>query len=346
MIRLSAAPITDLPGLKAALQNALRLEFFTIPPYLVAHHTLSGSSLAVQFARTTIRNIVREEMLHMNLVCNILNAIGGTPDIRAAVPAYPNPVPMALAGGIEVHLKRYSQQLVQDVFMEIERPETPLDIPVRHDFLAAAAVGPQTIGQFYGMIRSEIIRQAGDGIFTGPKQNQVTEFFGGRGENIAVSDKDTALLAIDTIVEQGEGTPQSPLDLQNEIAHFYSFEQLAKGMQLKPLPSPHFDPTETVVIDDSADVTQMVDDPQNATIDPADAAVVQLSGDCDRQFSEIVETLHAGFAGDPDQLISIDDTMRDFGRTINTLMAQKLTAGPNAGFHAGPRFLYTRPPGP
>ena len=90
MIQIMAAPIKDLTSLKAALQNALRLEFFTIPPYLIAHHTLSGNTAGAIFARRTIRGIVREEMLHMNLVCNILNAIGGTPDIKAAVPTYPN----------------------------------------------------------------------------------------------------------------------------------------------------------------------------------------------------------------------------------------------------------------
>ena len=107
MIRIAAAPITNLPSLKAALQNALRLEFFTIPPYLTSLYTLSGSSVGAQYARTIIRNVVRDEMLHINLACNILNAIGGAPDIKGAIPSYPSPLPMALAGGLEVHLKRY-----------------------------------------------------------------------------------------------------------------------------------------------------------------------------------------------------------------------------------------------
>jgi hypothetical protein len=343
MIRLSVATITDLASLRAALQDALRLEFFTIPPYLIAHHTLTGSSRGAQFARSVIRDIVRDEMLHMNLVCNILNAIGGTPDVRAAVPKYPNPLPMALAGGLTVHLKRYSRKLVAEVFMEIEKPETPIDIPVLETF---AAAGPQTIGQFYGMIRSEIVRQTGDGIFTGSKERQVKEFFAGRGENIVVTDRDTALLAIDTIVEQGEGTPQSPIDLQHDIAHYYSFQQLSKAMQLKPLPSPHFDPAEPLVIDDEADVIRMVDDPQLVAIDPGDANALALSAECDRSFSEIVDTLHAGFSGDPEQLSFIDDTMRSFGASTNQLLAQPLTVGPGAGFRAGPRFLYSPAPRP
>ena len=343
-IRLSFAPIVDLASLRAALQDALRLEFFTIPPYLTAHHTLvRGGSRGAQYARSTIKDIVRDEMLHMNLVCNILNAIGGTPDIRAAVPSYPNTLPMALAGGLKVHLKRYSHRLVEDVFMAIEKPEVPIDIPVGRAALAAAT-GPQTIGQFYATIRSEIIRQADDGIFANPKHPQVNEFFTGRGENIMVTDRDSALLAIDTIVEQGEGTPQSPTDLQHDIAHFYGFQQLAKAMQINPLPKPHFDPAATLAIDDVADVIQMVDDPQLVSIDPADANAIALSNECDRQFSGIVEDLHAGFTGSPDRLSSIRDAMIDLGGSINAVLAETLTAGPHAGLRAGPRFLYTPSP--
>jgi hypothetical protein len=269
MIRILAAPINDLASLRAALQDALRLEFFTVPPYLVAHHTLSGKTAGAIFARKTIRGIVREEMLHMNLVCNILNAIGGTPDIKAAVPTYPNPLPMALADGLKVHLKRYSRELVASVFMQIEMPETPIKIPVKHT-LMAAAVAPRTIGQFYTLIRNELERQAADGIFTGPKERQVNLFSLDEGAT-TVTDLRTAQRAIETIVQQGEGTPKSPIDQQNGIAHYYRFEQLADAMKLEPLPEPHFDPTETVIVDDDADVIRMVDDPQLAAIDPIDA---------------------------------------------------------------------------
>ena len=226
--------------------------------------------------------------------------------------------------------------------MQIEMPETPIKIPVKHD-LVAAAVAPRTIGQFYTLIRNELERQANDGIFTGPKERQVNLFTMDEGAT-TVTDLATAQRAIDIIVQQGEGTPQSPIDLQNDIAHYYRFEQLADAIKLEPLPKPHFDPTETVVVDDDADVIRMVDDPQLVAIDPIDAHVKALSDECDKQFSSIVDTLHAGFSVDPDQLLGMGDTMDVFGDSINDLLAQPLTAGPNAGFHAGPRFLYTPKP--
>ena len=343
MIRISADPIHDLPSLRKALQNALKLEFFTIPPYLTALYSLTGSSRGAQYARSVIKNVVRDEMLHMNLVCNILNAIGGDPDMRNAVPTYPNPIPMALAGGLKVHIKRYSRALVTEVFMSIEKPETPLDIPTRGLMAAGAALPPQTIGQFYATIRNEIIRQANDGIFTGQPEKQVTEFFAGDGENIAVVDKDTAVFAIDTIVEQGEGTLQAPTDLQHDVAHYYRFQELSKGMQLTLLPSPYFDATKPIAIDDQADVVQIVDDPQSVAIDPADAAIKQLADKCDGEYSGIINSLHAGFNGDPGQLALIDSVMAGFGLTIGELMQKKFTAGPAANQNAGPRFLYIGP---
>jgi hypothetical protein len=339
MIRISAAPITDLASLRAALHDAIRLEFFTIPPYLTALYTLSGSSLGAQYARTIIRNVVRDEMLHMNLACNILNAIGGAPDIKGAIPSYPSPLPMALAGGLEVHLKRYSKQLIESVFMEIEKPETPLDIPEQRVLSAAAALGPQTIGQFYAAIRAEIVRQ-GESIFTGKKEKQVTGFFFGKDEDITVVDVATAMMAIDTIVEQGEGTPQSPVDLQGDIAHYYRFQELAKGMKLVPTPKPHFDPNQPVSIDDAADVVAMIDDPQTVALDPADTDAIKISDECDQIFTNVVNQLHEGYNGTPEAVTGAWISMLDLGQKILALLKIKLTAGPHAGFNAGPRFLF------
>jgi hypothetical protein len=127
------------------------------------------------------------------------------------------------------------------------------------------------------MIRSEIIRQ-GNAIFTGKEERQVTGFFRRKGEDIKVVDVSTAVLAIDTIVEQGEGTPKGPADLQNDVAHFYSFQELEKAMTLVPDPlSPFGYSAQPISIDDKNDVTPMVDDPQNVTFDPNDGDATRLA---------------------------------------------------------------------
>jgi Ferritin-like len=348
MLRIQAKPILDLADLQEALQNAIQLEHSTIPPYLTAYFTLSGTSDAVKYARRIIKDIVIEEMLHMTLASNVLNAIGGAPQINLCgfIPKYPGPLPMGVAGGLEVHLKRYSHDLVRDVFMEIEEPEKPLEIPVKVAPLAAAAAGPRTIGEFYAAIRRQIVDQ-GEEIFSkgDPGRQVVTGLFA-PGEEFAVSNVETALLAIETIVEQGEGTPKSPLDLQKDVAHYYRFQELEKGMKLVEDPaSPlkvSFDPNQPIVINDATDVIQMVDDPQCVTIDQADQRATQLADECDAVYSRMLNALHEGFNGKPDKVADAIGTMFEFKNGAGELLQQQLTAGPHAGLFAGPRFKYVR----
>ena len=345
MLKLVAQSITNVPELKSALQNAIRLEHSTIPPYLTALATLSGNSPSVVYARQVIRDVVVEEMLHMTLACNLLNAIGGHPEIAAAgfVPSYPSELPMGVAGDLVVHLKRYSKPLIEDTFMKIEEPEIPLDIPVKSQALAFAAAAPVTIGQFYGAIRSQIVAQ-GPAIFAGSPKLQVTGFFSDPTENIAVTNLDSALLAIETIVEQGEGTPKSPLDLQKHIAHYYRFQQFSKGMRIVDDASSHlkvsFDPAQALTIDDTADVIQMVDDPPLVTYDQADWRAEQLSRECDASYTKILKALDAGFNGQPDKINDAVGAMFEFKTVLGELLQQKLSAGPNAGQFAGPRYKY------
>lgn len=250
---------------------------------------------------------------------------------------------MGVAGDLVVHLKRYSKGLVENTFMKIEEPEIPLNIPIKTSRLAAVP-GPTTIGQFYAAIRAEIVRQ-GPAIFIGDKGLQVTGFFFDPGEDIAVTDRDSALLAIETIVEQGEGTPKSPIDLQNHIAHYYRFQQLSKGMKIvQDASSPikvSFDPGQPLNIDDTADVIQMVDDPPLVTYDKADQRAEELSTDCDAAYTKILNVLHQGFNGQPDKVNDAVSAMFEFKTVLGELLQQKLTGGPNAGQFAGPRFRYT-----
>jgi len=78
-------------------------------------------------AATSIKYVVREEMLHAALAANLLTAVGGKPRFTgAAVPRYPEPMrhhdprlPLVL------HLAPASMDLLRDVFLRIEQPEEP-----------------------------------------------------------------------------------------------------------------------------------------------------------------------------------------------------------------------------
>src|SRR4051812_16031301 len=98
MLLIRAQRVTNRDELMTALQNAIRLEHSTIPPYLTAYYTLNGGSPSINYARTIIRDVVIEEMLHLTLAANILNAIGGAPRLSDPqfIPTYPGPLPMGI----------------------------------------------------------------------------------------------------------------------------------------------------------------------------------------------------------------------------------------------------------
>ncbi len=67
--------LDTVSGLRGALQQAVMLEHATIPTYLYALYSLEpGKNAEIQ---QLITSVVIEEMSHMALACNILNAIGG-----------------------------------------------------------------------------------------------------------------------------------------------------------------------------------------------------------------------------------------------------------------------------
>jgi rubrerythrin len=336
--RLNAQPMETDDDLRAALQNAIALEHATIPPYLTALLTLSGTSESVEYAKSEITEVIKEEMLHMTLACNILNAVGGQPKIADAsfVPTYPGTLPMGVAGDLEVGLRRFSKALVEHTFMEIEKPLKVLPIPDRRH--AAAAAEPITIGQFYAGIAARI-----DGhpeLFTGHADLQVSGVLGA----FPVTDVKDALTAIETIVEQGEGTSKLPLDLQKDVAHFYSFQQFSKGMRIVHDDSSEFtvsfDPDQPITIDDTADVIAMIDDPPLVTYDAADAHAEELSTKADVLYSDMLRALQRAFNGDSNALGDAVGAMSDLEEAITTLLKVQLTAGPFAGQFAGPRFRY------
>ena len=97
--------ICSLADLRAYLQRALELEHATLPPYLCALYSLDPHRN--QDATQVIESVVVEEMLHMTLVANLLNAIGGRPqlDTSRMLPGYPRRLTLG-HGAPEWHWRR------------------------------------------------------------------------------------------------------------------------------------------------------------------------------------------------------------------------------------------------
>ena len=233
--------ITDVADLRRHLQWAIEVEHCTIPPYEYAMWSVVDPDSA---AATSIKYVVREEMLHAALAANLLTAVGGRPRFTGdAVPRYPEAmrhhdpkVPLVL------HLAPASVELVRDVFLRIEQPEEPGARPEADRY--------ETLAQFYEAIVAALAR-LGDEVFTGDPRKQVTKGYAGHGGGalFAVTGLDAALLAIEEIVEQGEGTHTSafapvgfdasrvehlelePFGFQGapEPAHYWRFLDIVEG---------------------------------------------------------------------------------------------------------------------
>lgn len=214
--------ITTIEDLYDYLDSALQLEHATLPPYLTALYSLQPGSNSD--AWHIIRVVAVEEMLHLTLVANVMNAVRHKPDLLRPgfVPVYPTHLPCGL-DDFEVHLRPFSAAAVE-TFLQIERPAKapsedqrimPLDWsfamasegaarPSEREltelvesgaFLGAVPGDPAkrfySIGEFYEEIIRGInyledkAREQGETIFTGDAARQVTpEYFYSGGGDV------------------------------------------------------------------------------------------------------------------------------------------------------------------
>lgn len=318
----------DTPqGLREALQTAAMLEHSTIPPYLYALFSVDQQKNPA--VRKIIHSVVIEEMVHMTLACNILNAIGGSPliDDPSFVPKYPGPLPGTVEAGLIVPLAPFSVELVKEVFMVIEEPEDPLNFP---DLLTAD--GKLTIGAFYGRIKKQI-EESGEALFAHPSNPQVTNVDGA----IAVENIETATKAIDMIVEQGEGTDKSPTDplADEELAHYYRFAEIVHGKELIRQGDSWAYTGKPITVDPTG-VIPLVENPTIESY-PAGSPARKGAESFNRLYTEVLKNLHKTFNGSPETLEHAIDLMFELKGE-----ASKLAEAPSGqpGKQAGPTYEY------
>jgi hypothetical protein len=241
---MSSPQITTREQLHDYLYAALQLEHATIPPYLTALYSIRPGTNADAYH--VLRVTAVEEMLHLTLVANLLNAVGGAPDLTRPgfVPEYPAHLPDGETD-FAVSLRRFSREALQ-TFLSIERPRKAPDESTRlldrlqpkRGRLGVAPDQPRmqfySIGEFYHEIWRGVHHLHGeldDELFCGDPGWQVTQeyFYSGGGEVIPVTDLASAQQAIELIAEQGEGFGGSVYDTEHELAHYYRFEQLTLG---------------------------------------------------------------------------------------------------------------------
>jgi hypothetical protein len=324
------------------LQAAIQLEHATIPPYLTAWFSLrENTNMEI---RLILSGIFMDEMLHMAIVANVMNAIGGRPVLNSPdfVPRYPGRLPMNVDPGLVVGLKKLSKELIRDTFMSIEEPEDPDELPVR----SLAGVQPPgqrfaTIGQFYSAIIDRITA-LGEPIFIAdPSRQFVDPISFPERDLFPVVDVESAVRALRLIVEQGEGSPRKPINPDGEVAHYYRFAQIVHGRRLVPAATAAgYAYAGDAVPFDASSVINIVEN-SKAVMYPPGSPAREAVDSFNATYTGLLEALHDTFNG---QLGRYDDATD--GMTRLTGLARQITALEiSDGIYAAPSFEPVPPVG-
>lgn len=355
-----------LDELKANLQTAMQLEHSTIPPYLCALYSIKeGKNL---MAAEIVKSVVIEEMLHMVMVANLINAIGGTPVIGKVkgepfIPSYPTNLPGNVDPDLIVNLTSLTKKQVR-VFCKIEHPgDEEREERARLRAKEGGEVEYPSIGDFYAALLDDMedleaeANNRGTTIFNG-KTPQVTpeHYYGAGGAIINVYNIDDARAVIDEIVDQGEGTLGSIFaepyeegkeeylwfgaDVE-EYAHYFRFKEVQFGRFYKPTDSAHRDspnrgrPTGEEIDIDWDDMYMMNDNPKMEDY-PKDSEIYQKMYDFNKTYCNLLDNLNEGCNGKPEVLREGIMIMFDMKYKAQELMK---IPGKN-GLAAGPSFEY------
>lgn len=341
MLYLPRKRLDTVEHIRRALLDAMRLELSTLPLYLTALYSIKPERNQ-QIAKV-LRHVAMQEMLHLCLAGNILNAIGGRCEIATPkfIPHYPGPLPMNIGEQpgkpLIVPIERLSLKLIRKVFMTIEEPEDPLRYENERTRTPA---GPRyhTIGEFYTAL-GKAIAARGKPIFTGDHKLQVTGRFL-NDQLFAVTGPATAERAIEIIKHQGEGALLAPTDLESELAHYYLFAEVANGRRLVRNSK---DPggwsfTGPAIPFDPDGVYPMIDNPGDVEL-PHDCAIGMVADRFDSTFSTLINALHLTLNGDPEHFERSIGVMYTLRIVAQQLMQMKI---PGRRVTAGPRWRYVQ----
>lgn len=212
------------------LQHAVDVEFWTIPLYLTALYSIKGlkelQPSAYPDAAKLVQSVAIQEMLHLELISNISNALGHTP--RFAPPRYREthriPFIHPHQEALPRHLHGYQCELGAldesrlKLFCAIELPQAPREIRWEEEHSYSS------IAMMYEALMQGVAHQW-DTSYVGAARNtrQKASFKeyhprSGRhhGFSQTVNSLEDARRAMDAIVEQGEGADSThvPVDFR------------------------------------------------------------------------------------------------------------------------------------
>jgi CDGSH-type Zn-finger protein len=336
--------ITTVNSLRRHLQWAIEVEHSTLPPYLCALYSIKEGSN--QEAAEVVHSVFMEEMLHLTMAANLLNAVGGSPQIDSPslLPRFPTYLPHSNRA-FKVPLTKFSPEAVE-IFMRIEKPGEHDGLPEDNRF--------ESIGQFYEAIEVALQELAGrlgeEALFCGDPARQVTDelYYGGSGRIITVVDLESALAALEEIVEQGEGLQHQEIwdgdrDMfhpeREEVAHYFRFQELYLGRRHATGDTPQSGPTGEPLHVDWDAVHNMRPNPRTADYPVASEIRAQMD-EFNHAYSGVLHLLDECFNGSPRLLAVATGAM--YGLKEQAIELMKLPSG-DGETTVGPSFEYVPP---
>jgi hypothetical protein len=298
-----------------------------------------------------ISEVAAQEMLHLTLASNMLSAIGSSAHFNR--PNFPQQSKYFPAG-VKVALLPFGKDALLH-FLYLERPEglEREDAAILesrsveeepHSVITSQNLVPEpeefaTVGHLYRGIErgfQQLVEKQGEQhIFIGPPKAQATQQYFSWPELITVTNLASAIQAIETIVEEGEGARG---DWQQ--AHYGKFLQVYNEYQTLKQQDPNFEPTRPVR---AAFVRQPADTvPVDLISDPVTAGVSNLFNASYATLLSILNRffLHGGETDEEFKLLSdvAVDMMFNVIRPVGILLTT-LPIGPHLpGVMAGASF--------
>lgn len=240
------------------LHEAAEIEHNLMCCYLYAAFSLKtgdpgwtpAQAQAVSRWRAELTRVALEEMTHLSLVGNLMNALGAPAHFnRPAFPIDSGPYP----AGFVIRLQPFSADTIAH-FMYLERPQSAAlndgagFVPALHyrrgapaGRLSPGARDYDTVGELYHTLREALQAFAAAhgeaALLVGAPARQVDASLAPLPGVSAVHDLAGALRAIDTIVHQGEGAGSESAD-----SHFCRFSRVADELAAATAADPAFQP--------------------------------------------------------------------------------------------------------
>jgi hypothetical protein len=338
------------------LSEAAELEHSILCCYLFASFSMkesedeqiTGEQLQlVNEWRELIAGIAVQEMIHFAIACNLLTAIGGSPQLRR--PNLPTS-PRAYPPRFQLRLMPFGLEAL-DQFVSLEQPESvweasqgeyratavPLD---RLSDIFSSERNYSTVGELYRGIQdgfSYLTQKLGEpALFVGAPEAQTADVFFNLPGLFPVNDLESALAAVNVIVEQGEGA-----SIDSEDSHYKRFLRIQDEYRDALARDPDFQPARPVVINPHAMLPSDVADLASVTLidDPVSGDVSNLFDASYELMIQVLGRLFLHGEESPEDLAALADisvnlmleVVQPLGRALTRLPAGAAHPGMNAG---------------